>query len=213
VPYLYNKKKQREKKGKKNNINQNMMCENMIQTYQKITQLKVLTLFLENPHSSYYLRESARILDMDPMTVKRSLSLLLRDELLVKTEEKNRILYQANMENPAIRHLKISYNLSFLQEKKMVKFIINKMKSVTSIMLFGSFAKGENDESSDIDIVTISLSKDKPTAELAKLLGRDVNLLNFTPAQWSNQSKKNRAFYLDVIVDGISLHGTKPVVE
>jgi len=213
VPYLYNKKKQRKKKRKKNNINQNMMCENMIQTYQKITQLKVLTLFLENPHSSYYLRESARILDMDPMTVKRSLSLLLRDELLVKTEEKNRILYQANMENPAIRHLKISYNLSFLQEKKMVKFIINKMKSVTSIMLFGSFAKGENDESSDIDIVTISLSKDKPTAELAKLLGRDVNLLNFTPAQWSNQSKKNRAFYLDVIVDGISLHGTKPVVE
>ena len=190
-----------------------MMCENMIQTYQKITQLKVLTLFLENPHSSYYLRESARTLDMDPMTVKRSLSLLLRDELLVKTEEKNRILYQANMENPALRHLKISYNLSFLQEKKMVKFIINKMKSVTSIMLFGSFAKGENDESSDIDIVTISLSKDKPTAELAKLLGRDVNLLNFTPAQWSNQSKKNRAFYLDVIVDGISLHGTKPVVE
>ena len=213
MPYLYNKKKQRKKKRKKNNINQNMMCENMIQTYQKITQLKVLTLFLENPHSSYYLRESARILDMDPMTVKRSLSLLLRDELLVKTEEKNRILYQANMENPAIRHLKISYNLSFLQEKKMVKFIINKMKSVTSIMLFGSFAKGENDESSDIDIVTISLSKDKPTAELAKLLGRDVNLLNFTPAQWSNQSKKNRAFYLDVIVDGISLHGTKPVVE
>ena len=121
------------------------MYENMIQTYQKITQLKVLTLFLENPHSSYYLRESARILDMDPMTVKRSLSLLLRDELLVKTEEKNRILYQANMENPALRHLKISYNLSFLQEKKMVKFIINKMKSVTSIMLFGSFAKGEND--------------------------------------------------------------------
>jgi predicted nucleotidyltransferase len=197
---------------KENIINQNMMYENMIQTYQKITQFKVLTLFLKNPHSSYYLRESARILDMDPMTVKRSLSLLVRDELLVKTEEKNRILYQANMENPALRHLKISYNLSYLQEKKVVGFITKKMKSVTSIILFGSFAKGENDESSDVDIVTISLSKDKPTAELAKLLGRDVNLLNFTPAQWSNQSKKNRAFYLDVIVDGIILYGTKPVV-
>ena len=189
------------------------MYENMIQLYQKIAHLKVLSLFLENPHTSYYLRESARILNMDPMTVKRSLDLLVEDEFLVKVEEKNRILYRTNIENPALRHLKISYNLSWLREKGMVDFIINRMKSVTSIMLFGSFAKGENDENSDVDILTISLDKDKPTAELAKLLGRDVNLVNFTPAQWSNQAKNNRAFYLDVITDGILLYGTKPVVE
>lgn len=189
------------------------MYENMIQLYQKITHLKVLSLFLENLHTSYYLRESARLLNMDPMTVRRSLNLLVEDKFLVKVEEKNRILYRANLENPALRHLKISYNLSWLREKDVVDFIINRMKSVTSIMLFGSFAKGENDENSDVDILTISLDKDKPTAELAELLERDVNLLNFTPAQWSNQAKNNRAFYLDVIIDGILLYGTKPVVE
>ena len=74
------------------------MYENMIQLYQKITQLKVLSLFLENPHSSYYLRESARMLDMDPMTVRRALNLLVKDDLLIKTEEKNRILYRADVE-------------------------------------------------------------------------------------------------------------------
>ena len=198
---------------KERDINQNAMYENMIQTYQKITQLKVLALFLENPYTSYYLRESARMLDMDPMTVKRSLEILVKDEFLINYVEKNRILYQANLENPALRYLKISYNLSWLQEKTLVEFITNKMKSVTSIMLFGSFSKGENDENSDIDIVIISQSKDKPTAELTNLLNKDVNLLNFTPAQWSNQSKKNRAFYLDVIIDGVLLYGTKPVVE
>ena len=198
---------------KERDINQNVMYENMIQTYQKITQLKVLTLFLENPYTGYYLRESARILDMDPMTVKRSLEILVKDEFLINYEEKNRILYQANLESPALRHFKISYNLSWLQEKNLVEFITNKMKSVTSIMLFGSFSKGENDENSDIDIVIISQSKDKPIAELTNLLNKDVNLLNFTPAQWANQSKKNRAFYLDVIVDGVLLYGTKPVVE
>lgn len=79
-------------------------------------------------------------------------------------------------------------------------------------MLFGSFAKGANDKESDVDILIISLSKDKPTAKLAKHLERDVNLVNFTPAQWSNQTKDNKAFYLDVITDGILLYGTKPVV-
>lgn len=189
------------------------MYENMIQLYQKITQLKVLSLFLENPHSSYYLRESARMLNMDPMTVKRALNLLVNDDLLIRTEEKNRTLYKANVENPALRHIKISYNLSELREKNLVDFILNKMKSVSSIMLFGSFAKGANDNESDVDILIISLSKDKPTAKLAKHLERDVNLVNFTPAQWSNQTKDNKAFYLDVITDGILLYGTKPVVE
>ena len=188
------------------------MCENMIQLYQKITQLKVLSLFLENPHSSYYLRESARILDMDPMTVRRALNLLVKDDFLIKTEEKNRILYRADVENPALRHVKISYDLSWLRKKNTVDFILKQMNSVSSIVLFGSFAKGENDKASDVDILTISLSKSKPTAELTMLLGRDVNLVNFTPAQWSNQAKTNKAFYLDVITDSVLLYGTKPVV-
>ena len=189
------------------------MYENMIQLYQKITQLNVLTLFLKNPHSSYYLRESARILEMDPMTIKRSLALLVEDELLIKFSEKNRILYKAHIENPSFRHLKISYNLSWLQEKNVRDFLTSTMNATTSIILFGSYAKGENDEESDVDILTISLAKNKPSAELATLLETDVNLVNFTPAQWSSQAKKNRAFYLDVILDGVVLYGTKPVVE
>jgi len=34
----------------------------MIQLYQNIKQLSVFKLFLEHPHISYYLRESARLL-------------------------------------------------------------------------------------------------------------------------------------------------------
>ncbi len=185
----------------------------MIQLYQKITQLSVLKLFFDQPHSSYYLRESARILHMDPMTVSRALTLFVDDEILIKTKEKNQILYRANLENPACRYLKISYNLSWLHKKKLVDFLQNTMKTVTSVLLFGSYAKGENDENSDVDILVISLSEKKPTAELARLLKRDVNLISFTPSEWSQQAKTNRAFYLDVILDGVVLFGTKPVVE
>lgn len=189
------------------------MYENMIQLYQKIKQLSVLQLFLGNPHDSFYLRESARLLKMDPMTVKRALSLFVADGILLKTEEKNQILYKANIENPAVKHLKIAYNLGWLFKKEVVEFLIKYLNTVTSILLFGSYAKGENDSTSDLDILVISLSKNTPTAELSKLLKRDVNLITFTPAQWSQQAKTNRAFYLDVILDGIVLYGTKPVVE
>jgi DNA-binding MarR family transcriptional regulator len=64
------------------------MYEIMIQLYQKIRQLNVLKLFIEHPHNSYYLRESARLLRMDPMTVKRALDVLVEDDILVRTKKK-----------------------------------------------------------------------------------------------------------------------------
>ncbi len=188
------------------------MYEIMIQLYQKIKQLTILKLFIDNPHNSYYLRESARLLKMDPMTVKRALTLFVADGILLKKEEKNQILYKANIDTPAFRYLKISYNLSWLQNKGVPELLQHHMNMVTSILLFGSYAKGENNAESDVDILTISLSKIIPVAELSKLLKRDVNLINFTPAQWSQQANTNKAFYLDIILDGIVLYGTKPVV-
>lgn len=189
------------------------MYENMIQLYQKIKQLTVLTFFLEHPYTAYYLRELARVLHMDPMTVKRSLDIFVADNLVLRTKEKNQILYKTHMENPAVRYLKISYNLSWLQKKRVSDFLIHHMNSVSSILLYGSYAKGENDDQSDIDFLVISLSKHSPTVELSTLLKHDVNLFSFTPAEWSQQAKNNKAFYLEVILDGIVLYGTKPVTQ
>ncbi len=189
------------------------MYEIMIQLYQKIKQLKVLELFIEHPHTDFYLRESARLLEMDPMTVKRALDILVKDGIIIRIKKKNQILYKAHLENTAFRHLKIAYNLSWLQNKEVTDFLTLHMTTVSSILLFGSYAKGENDSESDVDILVLSLSKNSPTVELAKILKRDVNLISFTPAQWSQQAKTNKAFYLDVILDGIVLYGLKPVVE
>jgi len=48
--------------------------------YQKITQFKVLSLFIDNPYEKYYLREAARLLKISPMTLKRSLDFLIKNK-------------------------------------------------------------------------------------------------------------------------------------
>ena len=121
------------------------MYEIMIHLYQKIKQLKVLKLFIEHPHTDYYLRESARLLQMDPMTVKRALDVLVTDGIILRTKERNQILYKAHLENPVFRFLKIAYNLSWLEKKRVTEFLTHRMNTVSSILLFGSYAKGEND--------------------------------------------------------------------
>lgn len=186
----------------------------MIQLYQKIKQLKVLELFIKNPYSKYYLREAARMLKISPMTVKRSLDLLAGERLLVKEKFKNQILFRANMDSPALRHLKAAYNLAWLEKKGIVKHLMGIVPGLSSLVLYGSFAKGENDEKSDIDLLAISFAKSKAgPINMKDILGRESSLIILTPAEWKEQAKNNRAFYMDVITEGIVLLGTRPVVE
>lgn len=185
----------------------------MIQLYQKITQLTILELFIKNPYERYYLRETSRILDISPMTVKRTLDILVQERLLVKEKFKNQILYKANIDSAAFKHLKAAYNLAWLEENNLVEFLKEKLPGLSGLVLYGSFAKGENDEKSDIDLLAFSPTLKKSGLRLQALLGKETSLVIFTPSQWKEQAKKNRAFYLDVITEGIVLFGTRPVVE
>ena len=185
----------------------------MIQLYQNITQLTVFELFIKNPYERYYLREASRILDISPMTVKRALDIFVHERLLVREKFKNQILYRANINSAAFKHLKIAYNLAWLEEKGIVDFLRENITGLSSLILYGSLAKGENDEKSDIDLLAISLSSKKRDIGLMELLGKETSLTLFTPAEWKEQAKKNKAFYMDVITEGIVLFGTRPVVE
>jgi len=185
----------------------------MIQLYQKITHLKILQHFYENPFEEFYLRELGRILDISPMTVKRSLDVLVNDHLLLREERKNQILYRANSENMTFRYSKIAYNLAWIEDKKIIDQLLEKIPGVSSIILYGSYAKGENDEYSDLDLLIISSQKKVPYIDMRKQTGLEINLMNFTGTQWTKQAENNRAFYLDIITEGIILYGTNPVVE
>ncbi|MCK4444486.1 MAG: hypothetical protein KAW09_08080, partial [Thermoplasmata archaeon] len=63
------------------------------------------------------------------------------------------------------------------------------------------------------DLLIISTAKEVETNDIEKRLGIDVNVMNFSRASWTKQAKNNRAFYLDIITEGIVLYGTRPVVE
>ena len=95
----------------------------MIQLYQKVTQLKVLSHFFNNPNEEFYLSELARLLKISPMTVKRALDDLVDDNLIIRQEKKIQILYQANMESQAFKFAKISYNLAWLEENEIVEYL------------------------------------------------------------------------------------------
>jgi len=59
---------------------------------------------------------------------------------------------KANKENWNFQKSKIVYNLNFVYQSGLLEFLIDYFKNPTSIAFFGSFRKGEDISTSDIDI-------------------------------------------------------------
>jgi hypothetical protein len=185
----------------------------MIQLYQDINIMRVLSYFFHDPYSGFYLREIARELDMSPMTVKRAIEKLENNNILVRFHEKNLTLFKINMEYLPAKYLKITYNISELLDSGLINEIKEKDNRVYSIILYGSLSKGTDGPESDIDILVISPSKKKIILDDPDIEGRNVSIMQMTPTKWKEQSIENRAFYFEIFMDGIPLFGDIPVMQ
>ena len=71
------------------------------------------------------------------------------------------------------------------------------------VLLFGSLARGDFDGASDADLLVISDAR--PDWSLDAALGRAVDMLHWTPAQWQRALADGHPFAQDVTREGIIL--------
>lgn len=184
----------------------------MKQLFQKWNGLKPLVFFFDNPYSEVYLREIARRLKMSPSTLWRSINVLEKDGLIQIRREKNGTFLKPTFSNE-FKMLKVAYTLSKIEEKKIVEIISKKAGGLSSILLYGSAARGEDDEKSDYDFLVIAAKCNVSSLEISEKLGRESAIQIYSISEWRDVSKKNRAFYLEVISNSIALKGEKPVID
>ena len=168
--------------------------------------------FLENPYQEVYLRGISRKLKISTFAVKKYADDLVKKELLLEERRANLRYLKLNTSNVVVKYLKISLSLQRVRDSGIVEFILDNIRNVSSIVLFGSVAKGEDGEDSDIDLVIIGKSKTLDFVKFEKNMGREINYHVFSWNEWNKQLTENRAFYLDVVTHGISLYGELPVV-
>ena len=173
---------------------------------------KVLVFFIENPYEEVYLREISKKIKISPYTAKKYLDRLVKDKLIVEERKGNLRYFKANLNNLVFRHLKTAYKLYEIEESGLVEFLQRKIPNVSSIVLFGSGSRGEDSKESDIDILVIGKEIPLNLSEFEKKLKKEINLHIFTWSEWNKQAKDNKAFYIEVLKDGITLYGELPVI-
>ena len=136
-----------------------------------------LRVFFEDCYRRVNVREYAKIALISPPTASKLLASYKAEGLLLEEKYRNYIFYYANRENPVFKDLSRIYWRHALRE--LLDFL-GKRLTMPAIMLFGSLAKAEVKQDSDIDLAVFALQKEIDTSEFERKLGRKVQLFWFT---------------------------------
>jgi predicted nucleotidyltransferase len=167
--------------------------------------LRTLEVFFREPRTQHYFREIVRKSKVSPNLVQKEIKYLLKQNLIVKKEEKANIkFYSANRTLNEFIELKRIYNLYLISQSNLINFLVNKL-SPNSIILFGSFNSGTDIEESDIDLfISLEKSSEVSAKDLKKfetLLNKKISLHIITNFKRLSSEFKNN------VVNGTVLYG------
>ncbi len=170
-------------------------------------KVHILRLFFEGPNVRLHLREVARRAGLSATGAMKILGALEKEGLVEKERTAVTVVYRGNYDNENFMALKKSLNLYSLYSCGLVSKLVDFYKIPGCIILFGSYAKGEDTRESDIDITIITSMKEFPNVDIYEdCLKRKISL------HFIENTKNEEKEFINSLANGIVLYGYLEVV-
>ena len=119
------------------------------------TRGRVLATLYNKPETTFYVRQLARHIAGSVGTVQRELAMLTNAGLILRTEGENQVFYRANRDHPAFAELH-----ALLAKTTGVFHLLREAfqplaGKIEFAFVYGSFARGEENAASDIDLMVV----------------------------------------------------------
>jgi len=177
----------------------------MVQLYEllgKRSNLKLLNWFTEHPGGEFSFTELHKKTHLAKATLSSSLSHLQGGSWIKMHPLGPLNIYSLERENPLVKQFKILNMLFFLQPLKGI--------SACQIYLYGSAARGEEKEGSDIDLLVVGEIKEesiyKQIISSLPKIKKEIKIQVFRPLEWAEMEAKDRSFYERIEKDKIKLN-------
>ncbi len=161
--------------------------------------------YLKNPSKKMRVREIEREVKIPLPSAIRYTKELVEEGFLKKINISNITIYTSS-ENSRYKTEKMLFNLRQIYESGLIDYIKRRYSNPT-IILFGSYIKGENTESSDIDLFIQTTSKISSLSSFEKKLNHKLQV--FTSEKVQNIQNFDLA---NNIINGITLNGQLEVL-
>ncbi len=154
----------------------------------------ILAFLCRHPHQTFYSGEIAEKTSLSKGGTNQSLRELASQGIL-KTEKKGHMtFYSADLSSPSVRQFKILQNVTALES------IVHKLKPFADrVVLFGSCARGEDTQESDVDLLVVSRDKDHIRSLIPETKAkRKIQLLLKTPQEHIQLESKEPVFFKEI---------------
>lgn len=167
---------------------------------------KVMKLFFDSPERRFHIREMARLTKLSTTAITKIVGKLKKEGLLMSM--KTKMVEEVHfLRTDKTLLLKRCDNLQRLFESGLVKFLKDEYEEPEAIVLFGSYSKGEDISTSDIDIAVVTKK------ELKLDLKRFERILKRKVSIYEIQIRTAEKDFLNSLANGIVLCGYLKVLE
>lgn len=165
----------------------------------------IFKLFIKDSEREFHVREIARALHKSPTTISKYLKQYEKQGLLASEKKLNHLIFKAS-NNQEFKQIKLNYNLKIIKESGLTDFLIEEY-SPEAIILFGSFAKAENTQKSDIDLLIISSKKSHQNLnKFENKLNHKIQAFIHSKDEINKLSKSNKEL-VNSWINGIKIYG------
>lgn len=168
----------------------------------KLTKNKslILSIFFTNPEKSFYLRELARMLGIEPGVFQKDINNLEKDGLLKSTFRGRSRFFALNKDYPLYQEIRNIIKKTVGIEK-LLENKLKKIKGIKKAFIHGSFAKGDADTFSDVDLIIVgNPDQFKLNSELKSLEEQFDREINYTLYSLKEFERKKRSPFLETVL-------------
>ena len=167
--------------------------------YKLSNREKVLKLFFDSPTKKFQIRQISRIIGLGLPSVRNYLLELESDNLIKKSPGQVFPFFVANRENRLFKCLKVNDTLLRIELSGLTTCLENIHPDC--VILFGSSARGEDTEKSDLDLFIQSKPQNMNLTNYQNQINRKINVLFEPKASKLSLELKNN------LANGIVLSG------
>jgi predicted nucleotidyltransferase len=180
------------------NIRQNQFLERL---FSSRVRVQLLSHFLLHPETRDHIRALAAQIDAQYSAVWKELNNLEEAGLLISESLGGRRIFTLNSRYPIVPELRNIF-LKTVGAGDLLRGSLKDLEGIDVAFIFGSFAEGEADADSDLDIMLIGnldVARIAPViAKIEEMLDRDVNYVLFTQEEWESRRKDEDPFVTNV---------------
>lgn len=181
------------------------------QAWGKFAGWKVIETFLERPNTRTHIKGLAQSLKISPNTAQIYMNLYENSGVLISERIANSRQFSLNNEDFLAVAMKRLWILLQLKDIGFAKKMAKSNTSMSTLVIFGAFAKGDFTDHSDIDILVISQGSvnDEPIKEMEKRLGRQADVTKMSASEWRQMVKSQNKFAVSVMRNHAILWGSE----